>query len=666
MDPRFAEEFGQEEITEFHKRLLEKCKSMVDMSRRHMSSYYEQWDRNLEVYEGKRVVDKEDVAAQNRNEPQKMVVPMTYAQVQTFKAFCTAMYMQKERMFSLVGTGEEDHKAAKVAEALIARDLTVNKFILKLDQFLLDLARFGVGVLKTTWVKETMWSTVPVEQPPPMLFGSPMMQEPTVTMERQQVTKYLGNRVLNVSPYCFFPDTRLPLSRMQDGEFCASEDVYNMTDLYQWSAEGVVVGAEHVKPYKADTNNERQRRSHLTRLLERSSGTAHDVVSPSKNTSGTTVITEVQMKVVPKQFTYPDDAGKEVYPFGEDMTPQKWVVWYANDDRIVNIEELSFDHDSFTYDVAEFQPDVHNLVNIALADVIDKLQDVNSWLINAHVTNVRKVIGDKLIVDPSKVMMDDLVQRRPVIRLSKNAAGTGVKDAVMQLGMVDVTSNHMQDSQLLHQTMQTTTGINDNAMGQFFTGRRTAQEARLAGSGSAARLKQTATLVFVMSLESMARKMVSNHKQGLDEATYVQVVGDLADPLVYQQFKLVSREDLGGSYDFEVFEGTLPSDRSTQAQAIQEFLVALLSNPETMLMLGYDPKKLTEEWLELRGIRNPKRFELDQVRMQGLMQMMQAAQQNAMPNANEPGRNGSGVPGRSATVPGRGPVNVGLVGEDEE
>src|SRR5574343_386410 len=132
MDPIIAKELAQEEQTEFHKSLLKHVKSLVDQSRQHMTNYYEGWDHNNEVYLGVKVADKQDHEARNRSEPEKMIVPLTYAQVQTYIAFCTSLYTQRQRVFELVGTGEEDHKAAKVGEALIDRDLTWNVFPVRL------------------------------------------------------------------------------------------------------------------------------------------------------------------------------------------------------------------------------------------------------------------------------------------------------------------------------------------------------------------------------------------------------------------------------------------------------------------------------------------------------------------------------------------------------
>jgi hypothetical protein len=145
--------------------------------------------------------------------------------------------------------------------------------------------------------------------------------------------------------------------------------------------------------------------------------------------------------------------------------------------------------------------------------------------------------------------------------------------------------------------------------------------------------------------------MVANHKQGLDESTYVQVLGELSDPMTFMQFIKVSREDLVGSYDVEVFDGTLPSERSVQAQALEDFLLAILGRPEAALMLGYDPMKLVEEWLELRGIRHPGRFKLTALRQQELVAQMQAVMQKGQANG-QPGE--SGLSGGQGEIPGGG------------
>ena len=647
MDELIATELAKEEQTEFHKGLLKHVKGLVDQSRQHMGHYYSIWDHNDEVYQGVKSADKSDGEARNRGEPEKMIVPLTYAQIQTYIAFCVSLYTQRQRVFELVGTGEEDHKAAKVGEALIDRDLTWNVFPVRLYQSQLDIARYGVGIVKIGWIRDVQMVEKAVEMPPPTLFGIPIGMART-EMVKEEVARYLGNKLINVSPYNFFPDVRLPLCRFQEGEFVASEDVYTQTQLRRMERNGEIAGVEWIKP-QATTNTMSVSRR-LSRRSDRQPMTVSKETVGNSKSAGVSVLTEVQVSLVPKEFLIDDK------PIGEEDYPVKWNIWYVNDNRVVKAEPMGYTHDQYTYAVGEYSPDIQNLVNPGLADNVDKLQDVVSWLINSHITNVRKVIGDKLIVDPSGVEMKDLTERRPVIRLRPDAARTGVDKWVKQLQVVDVTATHMRDAQELHSLVQLTSGINDNALGQYHIGRRSATEARNVNSATAARLKIGALMLFRQMYEPMARQMLSNHQQGLDLPTFIKVMGELGDPTAYMRFTKVTRTDLIGNYDFEVFDGTTASERSVQAQALQDFLTEYLKNPALIPLLMYDPQKLVEEWLELRGIRNPKRFLLDPARMQQLLVDQQIWGAVTQPQNGQSGQQQSGVPSNGA---GAGPATNG-------
>jgi hypothetical protein len=646
MDEKIKAQLEIEEPTEFHAALLKHVKGLVEMSRRKMSEFYADWDHNDTVYRGRTNPDKQDAQAKDRGEPTKMIIPLTYSQINTFVAFCVSLYTQRERLFELVGTGDEDDKAAKIGEALLARDLTVNCIESILNQFLLDVARFGVGIIKTGWVRETKMEEVEMPVEGVKVFGMKITPD-TTTFEETEVVTYLGNKLYNISPYRFFPDVRLPIRRFQDGEFVASEEEFTYVQLQLMQQRGDIAGLKWVKPFTKRDMDARSGSSRLTGVLPESDNPRTATETPQ--TWGTGVLTEVQVSLIPSKFMID---GK---PMGDEDYPVKWNVWYLNDKRIVKAEPLGYAHNQYTYDVGEYSPDNHKLLNDGLAGTIDQLQSVITWLINSHITSVRKTIQNWLIVDPSGIEMKDLTDRKPVIRLRPDVARTGVDKWAKQLEVRDATANHIRDANELQGVVQLVTGINDNALGQFYTGRRSATEARNVNSAAAARLKLPALLLFRTALEPMARKMLSNHQQGLDVKQYVSVVGDNASPEGYTRFVAATRQDLIGNYDFEVFDGTLPSERGAQAMALEEFLVQMMKSPEVVMMLGYDPKKIVEEWLELRGIRNPKRFLLDQVRAQEMAQQIAVVPQlRAMLDGSggQPGVPGAGGGGETAPFAG--------------
>lgn len=599
MDEKIKKALAQEEPTPFHKQVLSDTKALINISRRKMETYYATWDHNDDVFRAIRQRDKDDVEAGNRKEPEKMVVPTSYAQIMTFTTFLYSLYTQRDRFFELEGFTTEDDRPAKVGEALLARDLSKNIWEAVLFQFLLDIGRFGIGVLKTMWVTEEQMIKKTVTRPPMTIMGQ-MLDPGGDTEVEEWGVSYMGNKIINVSPYRFFPDVRLPLSRFQEGEFCASEDVYTVSQLKQWEKEGVIAGVDFIKPMGKDVTCNRGYRwgeeQTPTGIFSPGAG-----VKADGQTKKPVVITEVQRTIIPKQYMIDDE------PLGPEDYPIKYNIWLANDSRVVKCEPLGYAHNQFTYQLAPFIFDNNVLVSDSLSSTIDQLQSVISWFINSRITNVRKVIGDKMIVNPSMVNMTDLQQRRPIIRLTAAASGD-IDRYIKQLQMVDVTNGHIADVKNLSDILKMVTGITDSLLGEVRPGKRSATENRNTTSGAAARLRTSAIVIFRFAIESMGRQMLSNLRDGLDMETYVRVMGMKAQST--PEFIKVDKATLQGHYDFEVFDGTLPSERHYTAQALEELVTAFLQNPQSASMFGLDPRKLLYEVLQLRGVHNPERFEL--------------------------------------------------------
>lgn len=640
-------DLSKETPTPFQNAILDHCRSLVNMSRSKMCKYYNKWDAFDLAYRGERFADKEDKKAREKGEPEKITIPVIYAQAQTFVAFIFSLYFQRERFFEMGGTGEEDELASDLAEATLDRDLVYNKWASKCYEFLLNIPRFGLGVVKHTWVheKQMTWTKTEVPILPQDILGMSVSDGGTTEqIELVEGTKFLGNKLMVISPYRFFPDVRLPLTRHQEGEFCASEDEYSFADLKSMEARGEVSGIDFIPALSRSQNFD----STTTRYQFAEFGNAGRATLRGSSIRGSIVVTEVQIKLIPKKFMV---NGK---PLGEEDYPIKYVVWYANNERVIKCEPMGYLHDNFTYVVAQMSPDQHRLVNEGLSDLCDQLQSVMNWFVNARVASVRRIIRDQLIVDPQGIDIADLKNRNSIIKLKPAAARSGVDKWIKQLELKDVTAGHLQDVSVLQGMIQLITGINENLLGQFHQGRRSASEARAVQAGTANRLQMIANLIWVDAMEPLGRMMLSNLRDGLDEPALVQITGQNQNLSADRQFMEVDKTKLIGNYDFQFFDGTLPSEKATMAQALQDLLSELISNPQGIPILGFDPRKIMLEIGKLRGIRQPERFLLDQARMQLAQQGLVSAgltpppQQGLPPNAQP-----------NQTV-GPGPVQPGL------
>lgn len=661
MPPELIKYLEQENPGKFHDDLLDKAKRLVKLSRDQMQLNYWKWDKYDMVYRGERYRDHDDVKAAERKEPEKLVVPFTFSQIQTFVAFCFQVYTQRPTFFELEGTGTENWQSAKMAEAVLEYNLEHNKFKGdKLQQFLTNIARFGVGIMQPSWTEETQKVEKPVQQQVQQQPGLPPVIPPTM-MQMVDSIVYQGNKITTISPYRWFPDPRVPMTRFQEGEFCAHEDDYSRHQLSKMEASKLVAGIKYVPHFRREMLMDGARRLSFQNQVV---GTA----AFDEKDNDFMILTEVQMELIPADWKVntPGDGEK---PLGSGTTAEKYIVWYANDNRVVRIEPMGYLHNHFTYVATQFANDDLRHINFGISELLEQLQDVQTWFINSHITNVRKVIQNQLIVDPKGVEMQDLKDRNPIIRLKPTVQGSGVDRWIKQLTVTDATAGHVENAQVMEGFAKAATGITDTILGEFASGRRSAREAGNVANSAAARLLLTAHAIWDNALLPMGRDMLSNIRDGMAVQQLVRVVGmsnAQNNPQAVQQLLMqpqqvqtptgpqlmpVDKTQLNGSYDFQIFDGTLPSVRGATAQTLQELLTIIVQNPELAFIFQLNPVPLLHEILELRGIRNIDRFTLTPQSAQQLIQLASVAR-NATATASTQGGSGGAGANRPATGAG--------------
>lgn len=610
-----------------HETLLAHAKNLVKMSRGRMSQFYSDWDMQDGVYRGERWLDMNDREQERKGKPTKMVVPNTYAQIHTFCSFLFLMFNQNQRFFELNPTGDEDYGTKREdIEKVLERDLRKNQWNRLLFQHLTDLGRFGPSILETSWVRQTTRAFV---APEPTTVTLPNGAQTVLRggSEWQEFVKFEGNEIKAVSPYRFLPDTRLPLVDFQRGEFCASEEEYPIGQLRAMAMSGEVAGIDNIKPFGRNGLSV-DARGGITRTnmdLTTGKDATNWLIGPSQSQK-TALVTKCQIRIVPKKFMI--DGKKSL---GPEEYPILYHLWYANDNTIIRVEPAFAWHDKFSWTVAHFNPDMHRTINLGLADLIYRLQDVITWHINSRITDVRRNMRGRLVVDPAGIETTSL-DGEGDIYLRKSASKSGVDRWVKPLDVRDVTSGHMTDADLLGKLMEQVTGVNGNAMGQYNSGRRSAQEARVVTAGAAGRMKMHGHLIWEASLGPLGQQLMSNARQSLSQDSFARVIGNLSDdaPIMdmmtgqpmpgksgqeklderYAAFVGTPEEVICGD-DYMVFDSTLASEKGFAAQSIQELLsVVLSSNPVAAQQLGQqlDASKMVEEMQRLRGDSNPTRF----------------------------------------------------------
>lgn len=635
-----------------HEFLLTHAKGLIEISRKEMSKHYSNWDYNNSVFRSRRLIDKEDRNANAKGQTAKMIVPLTFSQIMTFVSYGLATMTQNQRFFQFEPNKRKINPLAEPLEHIVERDLRKNTWQSFLVQFLLDIGRFSIGCAEVCYREEYRNIRVPQTQQSTGAFGA---QVTTQSSDFQQIPVFVGNKIYPISPYRCFPDTRLPLTRYNDGEFFGSEDMFSMATLKSDTAN--LFNLDSIPKLTEDAYNKRRQNSRIDDLEfipARTQGGDAELREPANMVkSGSCVITKLVCDIVPKNFKLNNEP-----VLGTEAFPVRYIIWYANDRTIVRFEEAYYLHGMFPYILTQFIPDQHQIVNEGLADVCDQITTTITWLINAAITSKRSSLDGKFIVDPAGVDIKSLESRSPYIFLRKNASQTGIDRYIKQFQTVDTTATYMQDASQLKELLENITGFSSQMQGQYSTGRRSATQDRVVAQGSSARGKVVLGPIWDQAFEPLGKQLIANNRQEMDFETFQRILGDAPSDAINPDTQMTfTTEELfalfqadpitiATSEDFFVFDGTQPSEKAFLAQSLQEILMTILSNPEVGMMLGYGPEQvraLFDQVYLMRGVTPASLPDAAPLPAPG-------PPQNVLPGPGAPQPQGSPVPAAAPVV----------------
>jgi hypothetical protein len=595
-------------MTQFHSDLLRLARNYIDLGCAAIHEYYSRWDASLAAYEAEDPVRVKDEDAMENQRPESMAIPMTYAQVQTFKAFCSQVMDQKPRQFEAAPRGPEDADGQELGEVLLQSDLTANKWKVKRGQVLQNLGTLGLAVVRSEFEEDVIGVQMEVEDTSGTIaFGQNFGARHKI--QHQKVTRRRGNRISVVSPYKYLHDPCFDICEQDRARFQGDEFEITRSELEAMEYRQEVAGV-HFIPKDFPSDRWTKRMQYKTRF---------DYYRYNDNRNDVLCITRLQMKVVPRNIILSDGAS-----LGDSDAPCILDVWVANDARIIKCEINGCLHGRYSYDVAAFDNEMHVTLGKSLTDMMSRLQETIDWFMNTRMESVTRNIEPQLIFDPYAVDVGDLQSGQRLIRLKKGLGRVGLDAYVKQLQVSDPTVRHMDDIAQLTRLLQEVTGVNANMSGQFHTGRRSATEAKVVTGGAASRIMTVLGEVWESLFSPLGSKLLSNLRQGLTveditaqagERTPEAIASFSADPI-----------RIATSQDFWILDGTTPSEKGFQAQWITEVFGVVMTNPLAAIQLDVSPRLLLEKGMELQGInfRDSIRMSKDpQTLQQVVMQMAQ-------------------------------------------
>lgn len=556
--------------SEFHKKIVSKILSRARESAGIISKRHGSWnniDRVLTTYVG---LDEKEKAIKKKDErkPVSIVFPYSYTILETLLGYLSAAFFQ-EPIFRFEGVSPEDIIGTIMMEKIVDLQCNKAKVALELHTMFRDGLSYGMGIAAPTWVKQHAMKTI--KQDTGILSSiTGLFRKTGFEKGLEETLVFEGNKLNNIDPYLALPDPNVPAHKIQDGEFFGWVDRTNYMDLLseEKHSEGDMFNVKYIRNVHnkqssiwGEDKSERERKA----LDGTSRYSSAGVMGRPAKMSGTTNAVDVinmYIKIIPKEWE-----------LGSGEYPEKWYFRLAADDVLVNVKPLNLDHDMFPATVCAPDFDGYSPTPISRLEKLYGLQGTLDWLFNMHIANVRKAINDMLVYDPYLINSNDLKKPGPgkLIRMRRPAWGRGVKDAVMQLAVTDVTRQHISDSTFIVQWMDKIGAANEAVQGGLRSGgpeRLTAKEFTGAQAGAFSRLERIAKIIGLQSMQDLGYMFASHTQQLMEEETYVKASGRWEQTLMSEfgvgKVKIqdgrmkVSPFDILVNYDMKVRDGSIP------------------------------------------------------------------------------------------------------------
>lgn len=544
-----------------------------------------------------------------------VTIPYSYATLLTAHTYWTSVFLARDPVHQVQGNTGQAEDAESAVEALLSYYVVTGNNLVPYYIWLMDQGKYGEGILGMTWDVERHFVPQAVQGPRMLPGGIPIPGTMKKSWVAKEVLGYEGIRLFNVRPHDFLFDPNVTLSRFQDGEYAGHDGFVSMIKLKDGAAKGLYFNTECVEERSYSSTMMASGSNSQVGINDGLPGSANSFLPGSPHGDGAKGfdLTEITIELVPR------DLGLAPRDYLE-----KWTFSIANDCTIIGCQPQGWYHNQFMYDVMEHEIEGYNVSKRGMLEMLQALNQTLDWLFNSHMYNVRKVLNDNFIYDPSILVSKDVENPGPgkLIRVRPERYGTDVRTALFQLQTTDITQNNMRDAQLVIDMMQRLTGVNDSVMGMLNNTRRTATEVRTSSSFAVNRLKTQCEYYSAMGFAPHTGRMIKVAQQMLagKQSRAYRAVGNQSGDLA--RFVNVGPDEIAGSFDYIPVDGTMPIDRQAQASVFSTMLQQMAQIPQ--VAQSYDWARLFGYNAQLLGIRNLERFKVQVVPDQQAMADAQA------------------------------------------
>jgi hypothetical protein len=603
-----------------HDAVLSKLKARIDAGRDHMEDRKSAWreiNQKMRMYmditsKAKKGDGSIDQDMKEMPFGRSMVVPASYSIHHVILTQLMSIFGARDPLVKVIGRGPEDIEGAKLMESVLAYDMNQMQAYKILYALCQDAIKFGVGITYDSWHSEHGQKVVR-NQPPDGMMGQLLIEllGPEALISREFGIIREHNLWAPVNPFDYCPDPRVPISDVQQGEFVGHRFYRGYMHLLERSKKygGVYFNVDKLKKIANSKQRNQDNRDGTDDLGDFKSQKIDEL------DYGTFELDHIQIKIIPKEWKLSDDD-----------TPQIWWFTVANGEVIIRAHECPYDHQEFTYAVAESDPDFHSAFNPGQIESMSGLQRFMDWMFNAHLQNLMRHLYDALVFSPAYIEEGDVLNPGAARHMRTTAladelilsGGFNIQNFMYQLQVHDVTSPHLNAMQQIFQLAQRMTAANDPQMGMPTQDVHTLGEIQTITASASQRIAVTARLIDVMALSKLGSRAISNRLQFTETEDYFNIVGEAEETKAIDRL-LINRYNLQGNYDYVYQDASLPPDPVRQArtwaqilETMSRLIPLLVQNPQYAQQIGLteipDINQVARESFKAMGVSNIRDF----------------------------------------------------------
>ena len=605
--------------SETHKKLLSRVRGQISESYSAMSKFYPRWRmRELEYqayvtaedYEKKYSAACKDKELSNvKKQEANIIVPYSFSTIRTIATYLANVFLGRKPIFQVGTYNAKLIENARNMEKLLQYNAEHTKLVKEFTQWLYSGEIYGLGILKTSFVTEQAPRTTILIDP---TTGGPLRTSTLTTI-------YQGNLAENIDPFMFFPDPRVPMLEVaKRGEFVYWRNFVGKFSLQR--AGDTYAYLDAIGDMSVQDAGES-----LRNLAANGEGlnSQYDVKLAGKDSQPFVQIDEGTLELIPSEIGFDLGLGYD------NDAPHKFLVTMANETQIIRFEHYAPDHQMHPVVVNEPYAIGNGFGNCGISDYLSPFQETLSWFLNSHIFNVKGVVNNSFLYDPSMIEEKDLRSDKAgkLIRMKPKAFGVEPALYFKQIQISDVTSGHVADMAHLMRLGNDISAVTDNMRGQQDSGgRKTATEIRATIEAASSRLAAHAQFISGASVVDLGKQWSLNIQQYLSDDFAIDVLGEYgAEAPVHIDLRAVT-----GDFYFPVHDGSLPMDKVALFDIWQQALQFVAGNPQ--LQAAYDVGRIFEFVAKLGGAENIDQFRLNH--MPNQMVNAQAQAGNLIPLAN--------------------------------